>query len=146
MVAIAAALIFAVFGAAIIRRHREFKEKPTAKENVPVNGAQASVSAAVLIHGTKVISSHLKMIFTESGELVPRNSDGTFTLNDGETYYLFDTGKDFFFVWIHILSFAIVFHKTTLGLKNTDFSLAEADYNKACAPSGPAPGPNAAGE
>eukprot|EP00048_Salpingoeca_helianthica_P014136 m.217011 g.217011 ORF g.217011 m.217011 type:complete len:709 (-) comp15596_c1_seq3:126-2252(-) len=89
------ALVFALLGAVIVRRHREMKEAPTAEEKVFIDGPRARVSTQVLVDGTTVDPINLKLIFAESGGKVPQNSDGTFTLVDGESYYLFRTQADY---------------------------------------------------
>jgi hypothetical protein len=91
--------VFLVFGAAIVRRHRELREAPTTEEYVRIDGTRSRVSTEVLVDGTEVDPMNLKTIFAESGEKVPRNSDGTFTLNDSETYYLFRSSTFHFSIY-----------------------------------------------
>ena len=88
-------LVLAVFGGVVtIRPYRDETKQP-AGETVHFDGPQARLDTDVVVDQTKVKSDRLKMIFLEhdSDGKVARNSDGTFTLDDGETYYLFRNSK-----------------------------------------------------
>ena len=86
-------LVLAVFGGVVtIRPYRDETKQP-AGETVHFDGPQARLDTDVVVDQTKVKSDRLGMIFCEDGDTVARNSDGTFTLDDGKTYYLFRNSK-----------------------------------------------------